>query len=95
MSGLPSLPSLGGWGCSGLSGFLGSFGFLGVLRILGLLRLFGLLVVGRLLGGEDAVFVSTDELVDVVDEGYGVDGRRGADLRDGVDHLHEPDVSGV
>ena len=26
MSGLPSPPSLGGWGCSGLSGFLGSFG---------------------------------------------------------------------
>ena len=68
---------------------------LGVLRILGLLRLFGLLVAGRLLGGEDAVFVSTDELVDVVDEGHGVDGRRGADVRDGVDHLHEPDVSGV
>ena len=26
MSGLPSPPSLGGWGCSGLSGFLGSLG---------------------------------------------------------------------
>ena len=58
-------------------------------------RRLGLLRLVRLLGGEDAVFVSTDELVDVVDEGHGVDGRRGADVRDGVDHLHEPDVSGV
>ena len=65
-----------------MSGFLG---VLRVFRILGLLRLFGLLVAGRLLGREDAVFVSTDELVDVVDERHGVDGRRGTDVGDGVD----------